>query len=63
MESLVAEGICVAGGAGEVSCTNSNSLKEFQFINSQIQVWKKKGIKMGQVCDETPPGFQGLEDL
>ena len=25
----------------------ANSLKEFQFINSQIHVWKKKGIKNG----------------
>ena len=63
VESLVVEGIVLQVVLAKLAVLIANSLKEFQFINSQIQVWKKKGIKMGQVCDETPPGFQGLEDF
>ena len=63
MESLVVEVIVLQVVLAKLAVLIANSLKEFQFINSQIQVWKKKGIEMGQVCDETPPGFQGLEDF
>ena len=51
------EGIVLKVELAKLAVLIANSLKEFQFINSQIQVWTKKGIKMGQVCDETPPGF------
>ena len=61
MESLILEGIVLQVVLAKLAVLMANSLKEFQFINSQIQVWKKKGIKIGQVCDETQPGFQGLE--
>ena len=61
MESLVVEGNVLQVVLAKLAVLIANTLKEFQFINSQIQVWKKKGIKMGQVCDET--GFQGLEDF
>ena len=63
MESLVVEGIVLQVVLAKLAVLIANSLKEFQFINSQIQVWKNKGINMGQVCDETLPGFQGLEDF
>ena len=63
MESLVVEGIVLQVVLAKLAVLIANSLKEFQLKNSQFQVWKKKGTKMGQVCDETPPGFQGLEDF
>ena len=58
MESLVVDGIMLQVVLAKLAVLIANSLKEFQFINSQIQVWKKKGIKMGHVCDETPPDFK-----
>ena len=61
MESLVLEGNVLQVVLAKLAVLIANSLKEFQFINSQIKVWKKKGIKMGQVCDET--GSKGLEDF
>ena len=45
MESLVVEGIVLQVVLAKLAVLIANSLKEFQFINSQIQVWKKKGIK------------------
>ena len=47
MESLVVEGIVLQVVLAKLALLIANSLKEFQFINSQIQVWKKKGIKNG----------------
>ena len=61
MESLVLEGNVLQVVLAKLAVLIANSLKEFQFINSQIQIWKKKDIKMCQVCDETR--FKGLEDF
>ena len=47
MESLVVEGIVLQAVLAKLALLIANSLKEFQFINSQIQVWRKKGIKIG----------------
>ena len=57
MESLVVEGIVLQVVLAKLAVLIANSLWELQFINSQIQVWKKKGIKVGQVCNETLPGM------
>ena len=56
MESLVVEGNVLQVVLAKLAVLIANSLKEFQFINSQIQVWKKKGIKMVKFV--TRPDFK-----
>ena len=47
MESLVVEGIVLQVVLAKLALLIANSLKEFQFVNSQTQVLKKKSIKNG----------------